>query len=972
MEKTHFKSSNLLYRTIVGTMAIVPATMHAAKGKAKVPNIIYIMADDLGYGDLGCYGQPYIETPNIDRMASEGMRFTQAYAGSPVSAPSRATLMTGQHTGHTLIRGNKGYSRDSKPIVYGKNQDWSVVGQHPYDPGHKILPEIMKENGYRTSMFGKWAAGYEGSVSMPETRGVDEYFGYICQSTAHLYYPNFLNEFSRAKGDTATHRVVLEDNIQWPMFGNGYEKRTQYSADLIHRRALEWIDKQDANHPFISLLTYTLPHAELVQPNDSLLNYYKQKFHEDKTWGGDENSRYNATVNTHAQFAAMISRLDAYVGEIVAKLKEKGLDENTVIIFTSDNGPHEEGGADPTFFGRDGKLKGLKRQCYEGGIRIPFIIKWPGHIQAGTTTDQMIAFYDILPTFCEMAGIKNFAKHYTNNKLEGDGFDGISFLPTLMGKEQKEQHPYLYWEFSETDQFGVREGDWKLVVIKGKPHLYNLANDIHEDHDLASKHPEIVTRMIDYIKKEHRESDLFPITMPRFVGDTPQGEYGKYYTNLDTNIDPIKPFAIPDNKVNLKDYGVSGDGNTLVTESIEKAISDLSAKGGGTLTIPRGVWLTGPILLKDNIELHLEKNAILYFSPDKELYIDREHPDADRVKACVYAYKSKNISITGQGIIDGNGKQWRYMKRSNASDIEWKEIHEMGGVELNDGKAWYPWKMKSGYADIATDPEKQEHLRNDLVRFDECENILVKGITIQNPPRFHLHPRYSANIIIDGVTVRAPWNAHNSDGIDLTDCHKALIVNNTVDVGDDGICLKSERPIPGRLSGCQDFVIENNTVYNAHGGFVLGSVTAGGMRDIIVRNNSYVGTEVGLRFKSGPDRGGHTERIYISDITMTDIKNAAIVFQCDYKNRIGNKLNEQLASEYGQWMPDFQDIHIKRVNCRGAKTAIIANGVPNHNCVHNIDIRKSTFVYTDEPTQIDPATTDINLKDLVIVKDQKK
>lgn len=957
------------YSLFAGALVLSPAFAYAGNGKGKCPNIIYIMADDMGYGDLGCYGQPFIETPHIDRMAAEGMRFTQAYAGSPVSAPSRATLMTGQHTGHTLIRGNKGYSRSSSSVMYGNNEDWSRVGQHPYDPEHIILPEIMKDNGYRTGMFGKWAGGYEGSVSTPEKRGIDEFFGYICQTTAHLYYPNFLNEYSRERGDTATRRVILEENIKWPMFGEGYEKRTQYSADMIHRRAMEWIDKQDAEHPFISILTYTLPHAELVQPQDSILNYYKQKFHEDKTWGGNLNSRYNPTVHTHAQFAAMISRLDAYVGEIIQKLKEKGLDENTVIILTSDNGPHEEGGADPTFFGRDGKLRGLKRQCYEGGIRVPFIVRWPGTIAAGTTAEHMVAFYDILPTFCDMMGVKDFARRYTNKELEGDGFDGISFLPTLLGKEQSDKHEYLYWEFSETDQFAVRWNDWKMVVIKGKPHLYDLAADIHEDKDVATEHPEIVERMIEYIRKEHRESVMFPVTMPRMTAVAPQGEYAKYYEKLDVPVEPVKSFEIPANKVNLKHYDAVGDGKTLVTECINKAISDLSAKGGGQLVIPKGIWLTGPIELADNIELHLEKNAILYFSPDKELYL-YDNPQADRVKPCIYASGCKNIAITGQGIIDGNGQQWRYVKRSKLSDVEWKHYLDMGGVELKEGEYWYPWQLKSGYSDIADTPEKQEHLRNDMVYIESCENVLIKDVVLQNPPRFHLHPCYCKNIIIDNITVHAPWNVQNADGIDLTDCHQALVVNNTVDVGDDGICLKSGKPQKGRLAGCQDIVVENNVVYNAHGGFVMGSNTAGGMRYIIVRNNSYVGTNVGLRFKSAPDRGGRTEHVYISDIMMTDIKEEAIVFQCDYKNRPGNKLTEKLADEYGQWMPDFQDIHMKRINCRGAKTAIKAKGISGQKCIHDIDIRKSTFIYTGHDMQIDASTADIKLTDVEMVREK--
>ncbi len=469
----------------------------------------------MGYGDLGCYGQPYISTPNIDRMASEGMRFTQAYAGSPVSAPSRAAFMTGQHSGHAEVRGNKEYWRNSPKMHYGNNEEFSVVGQHPYDPGHVILPEIMKDNGYTTGMFGKWAGGYEGSVSTPDKRGIDEFYGYICQFQAHSYFPNFLNRYSTSLGDTATVRVVMEENIKYPMFGKDYAKRPQYSADMIHHEALKWLDRQDSTHPFFGIFTYTLPHAELAQPEDSLLLGYQQKFFVDKTWGGDEGSRYGSVVHTHAQFAAMISRLDAYVGEVLDLLKKKGLDENTIVIFTSDNGPHEEGGADPEFFGRDGKLRGLKRQCYEGGIRIPFIVRWPGKVEAGSVNDHQLAFYDIMPTFCELTGVKNYVKKYTNRKKKGtDYFDGISFAPTLLGKDGQKEHDFLYWEFNETDQIGVRMGDWKLVVKKGTPLLYNLAADIHEDHDIAAEHPDIVARMVDIIHSQHTDSPYFFVTIP--------------------------------------------------------------------------------------------------------------------------------------------------------------------------------------------------------------------------------------------------------------------------------------------------------------------------------------------------------------------------------------------------------------------------------------------------------------------------
>ena len=506
----NYKSISL----ISGTLLLSTLSANGQKKDSK-PNIIFILCDDMGYGDLGCYGQPFIRTPHIDAMASEGMRFTQAYAGSPVSAPSRASFMTGQHTGHCEVRGNKEYWGNSPIIMYGNNKEYSVVGQHPYDPDHVILPEIMKDNGYTTGMFGKWAGGYEGSCSTPDKRGIDEYYGYICQFQAHLYYPNFLKRYSKAMGDKGVVRIVMDENIKYPMYGPEYQKRSQYSADMIHEKAMEWLDQQDTKQPFFGIFTYTLPHAELVQPEDSILNEYKAKFDPDKVYKGSEGSRYNAITHTHAQFAAMITRLDYYVGEVLKKLKEKGLDENTLVIFSSDNGPHEEGGADPTFFGRDGKLRGLKRQCHEGGIRIPFIARWPGHVPAGKVNDHICAFYDLMPTFCDVAGIKNYEKKYRNKEKEVDYFDGISFAPTLLGKKKQKQHDFLYWEFNETNQIAVRMDDWKLIVKKGKPFLYNLKTDIHEDNDVALQHPDIVEKLKKVIFEQRIPNPYFSVTLPK-------------------------------------------------------------------------------------------------------------------------------------------------------------------------------------------------------------------------------------------------------------------------------------------------------------------------------------------------------------------------------------------------------------------------------------------------------------------------
>lgn len=304
----------------------------------------------------------------------------------------------------------------------------------------------------------------------------------------------------------------MEQNIEHPMYGEGYDKRPQYSADIIHRKAMDWLETQDADHPFIGILTYTLPHAELYQPRDSILDLYYRRFEADSTFAGNEWSRYNPVTHTHAQFAGMITRLDAYVGEVLDLLRRKGLDENTIVFFTSDNGPHEEGGADPTFFGRDGRLRGIKRSCHEGGIRVPFIVRWPGKVRAGAVNDHQLAFYDILPTFMELAGIDGYPDKIRRG--DNDTFDGISFAPTLLGDDNQTQHQFLYWEFGETDQMALRMGDWKLVVKKGVPELYNLGRDIHEDHDLATQYPEIVSMMVDVIRSQHVESPIFKVTLP--------------------------------------------------------------------------------------------------------------------------------------------------------------------------------------------------------------------------------------------------------------------------------------------------------------------------------------------------------------------------------------------------------------------------------------------------------------------------
>ncbi|WP_321370126.1 arylsulfatase [uncultured Draconibacterium sp.] len=442
------------------------------------PNIIYILADDLGYGDLSCYGQTHFSTPNIDKLAENGMRFTQHYSGSTVCAPSRSALMTGQHTGHTPIRGNK---------------EWQPEGQYPMAANAVTIAEALKEAGYTTGAFGKWGLGYPGSEGDPNMQGFDEFFGYNCQRMGHNYYPFHLWHNQE--------KVVLE--------GNSGKKTEEYGPELIHNEALRFIEN-NKDQPFFMYYPSIIPHAELFAPEEYVAKY-RGKLEPEKAYNGVDDGPnykqggYGSQPETHASFAAMVDYLDMQVGEIVAKLKELGIYENTLIIFTSDNGPHLEGGADPDYFNSNGPLRGYKRDLYEGGIRVPMIAVWDGKITAGSSSDHISAFWDVFPTVAEITGIST-----------PDSVDGISFLPTLIGEEQKDQHDYLYWEFHEMKgRQAVRKNDWKLVRYnvftpeKTTSELYNLATDIGEENNVASEHPELVEELSALIEKSHTKSDLF-------------------------------------------------------------------------------------------------------------------------------------------------------------------------------------------------------------------------------------------------------------------------------------------------------------------------------------------------------------------------------------------------------------------------------------------------------------------------------
>lgn len=449
-------------------------------------------------------------------------------------------------------------------------------------------------------------------------------------------------------------------------------------------------------------------------------------------------------------------------------------------------------------------------------------------------------------------------------------------------------------------------------------------------------------------------------------------DYSRYYRDLPVQVKAVEPFALPETESIITDYGAVGDGVTLCTEAIQRAIDELSARGGGRIRFPKGVWLTGPIEMKSNINIHLERNAVIFFSPDKSLYVDSS-PKAGRFLPCIRANRVRNISITGHGTIDGNGVQWRPVKRSKVSDVEWKRFVAMGGVERQNGSLWYPWELKSGYPDMEATPEKQEKRRNDLFRPVNCENILVEGVTFQNAPKFHVHPLNCRNVIVDGVTVRCPWNAQNGDAIDLSDCHQAIIVNSVVDAGDDGLCMKSgsykEKAL---VNGCEDILICDNTVYHAHGGFVIGSEDICGMKRIVVRDCTFSGTDTGLRFKSAIGRGGKTEDLYISSIVMTDIISEAIVFECTYADRpagSGPKTEESPREIVN--VPEFTDIHISDVVCRGCKTGVAAEGIAGFNCVYDVTVANSTIVYTGKASVIDESTAKINILNVNFVKDRK-
>lgn len=467
---------------------IFSISLFAQTSKTK-PNIIFIFADDLGYGEIGCYGQQKIETPNIDKLAKNGMKFTQFYSGSTVCAPARSSLLTGLHTGHTYVRGNISYPPE---------------GQTPLPDSAITFTNLLQQNGYATAAFGKWGLGYITTSGDPNKKGFDKFYGYNCQSLAHDYYPDHLwNNHEK---------IDLSINLKYD---------SVYSADMIHREAMNYIkqsspkvtkdsigESSPTGKPFFLYLPYTLPHGDVIVPHDSLYNYYKQKFNEQPLTGAALKTRPHNMIPEplpHAAFAAMVSRLDKYVGEIVKLIKAKGIAENTLIIFTSDNGPHKENGGDPEFFNSNGIYKGIKRDLYEGGIRVPFIAYWPGKIKPAVNNNAA-ALWDMYPSFLELAAVKY------KNKI-----DGISLVPSLLqtGKPayrtgRQKQHNFFYWEFHENNgRQAVRMGKWKGVRLDVNNNddaaieLYDLEKDPAEENNIAAKNPGVVKKIEGLMKAAH-------------------------------------------------------------------------------------------------------------------------------------------------------------------------------------------------------------------------------------------------------------------------------------------------------------------------------------------------------------------------------------------------------------------------------------------------------------------------------------
>lgn len=490
------------WRSACGLVLFLAITGLYAGAQQNRPNIIYIYADDLGYGELGSYGQTKINTPHLDKMAAEGMRFTQHYSGAPVCAPARCMLLTGKHGGHSFIRGN---------YELGGFPDAEEAGQMPLPEGIFTLPRMLKEQGYTTAICGKWGLGMAGSSGSPLQHGFDYYYGYLDQKQAHNYYPSHLWENDHwdtlDNGYFSPHQQLDPAKASSDSFARFIGKT--YAPDKITEKGLQFIST-NRDKPFFLYLPYTIPHVALQVP-EAARAAYKTLFNDQPYYG---QRGYLPTEYPRATYAAMISYLDQQVGLVLNQIKALGLDENTLIFFSSDNGPSSAGGADPVFFNSAGNLRGLKMDLYEGGIREPLIVRWPGKIKAGTVSALVSAQYDLLATIAELTGYK-----------KPINTDGISFLYELFGKKEQQQHAFLYFEYPENGgQLAIRMGAWKGIRLNLRKNpaapwlLYHLPSDPGEQNNLAAEHPDLIKKMNAILKKEHQHPVIreWEFVDPRF------------------------------------------------------------------------------------------------------------------------------------------------------------------------------------------------------------------------------------------------------------------------------------------------------------------------------------------------------------------------------------------------------------------------------------------------------------------------
>ncbi len=502
------KKINLKYIIVFLTILFIAVGCKKKEMLVKQPNIIYILADDLGYGELGAYGQDKIKTPNIDKLAASGMLFTQHYSGSPVCAPSRYMLLTGKHSGHAFIRGNDEWASRGEVWNYEKAvNNPNLEGQRPIKNSTVTLGEVLQQAGYKTAIVGKWGLGAPTTDGIPNKNGFDFFYGYNCQRQAHQLYPKHLwkneEKIWLDNALVAPHQRLEKDADSLHLAS--YEKFQQkdYAPALMQKEVLQFIEN-NKDQPFFMYYASPLPHLPLQVPQE-YVDKYVQLFGDEKPYVGEKG--YFPSRYPNATYAGMISYLDDQVGEIIAKLKALNLYENTIVIFTSDNGPSYTGGVDAAFFNSAqpfkndyGRTKGF---VYEGGIRVPMIASWPKKIKAGSQSNHLSAFWDVLPTMAELVKIN-----------PPDSIDGISFLPTLLGKEKQPEHEFLYWEFpSYQGQQAVRMGKWKGVrknIFEGnmEVELYDLENDITESNNIAKEHPEIVKQIEHIMQKEHTEAEI--------------------------------------------------------------------------------------------------------------------------------------------------------------------------------------------------------------------------------------------------------------------------------------------------------------------------------------------------------------------------------------------------------------------------------------------------------------------------------